>query len=300
MAPVASAQYHFVAMLTPSSASKLLSWISGWVTVFAWQANVASVGYLTATQIQALVVLNDPTYIYERWHATMIFWAVVVISTCVNVLGIGILPHLETMVGILHVCLWFVSLVPLVYLSPHRSASSTFTDFENNSGWENNAVSWCIGLLTVVYPFLGFEGVCHISEEAQNAALTVPWSMVISMIINGALGFGFLIGLLFSVTDFEGALKSPTKSPLVEILYQALQSKSAATAIVGLFIVVAICTELGMVASTSRLTWAFARDNGLPFSKFFAHVRSIFATHGLVLLLTVISLLDKSALQGSA
>ena len=29
MAPVASAQYHFVAMLTPSDASKLWSWVSG-------------------------------------------------------------------------------------------------------------------------------------------------------------------------------------------------------------------------------------------------------------------------------
>ena len=29
MAPVASAQYHFVAMLTPPSVSKVLSWISG-------------------------------------------------------------------------------------------------------------------------------------------------------------------------------------------------------------------------------------------------------------------------------
>lgn len=29
MAPVASAQYHFVAMLTPPGASKLLSWVSG-------------------------------------------------------------------------------------------------------------------------------------------------------------------------------------------------------------------------------------------------------------------------------
>ena len=96
--------------------------------------------------------------------------------------------------------------------------------------------------------------------------------MVISLIINGILGFGFLLGLLFSVTDIEGALKSSTKSPIVEITYQAVQSKSATTAIVSLFIVLAICAEIGMVASTSRLTWAFARDNGLPLSKFFALV----------------------------
>ena len=177
VAPISSAQYHFAAMLTPPGTSKLLSWLSGkaprstdrvvpfisdslvdilgWVTVFAWQSNVASVGYLAALQIQALVLLNYDSYVYERWHGSMLFWAVVVVSTCVNVFGNKILPHLETIAGILHVCLFFVFLVPLVYLSPHPTPAAVFTDFENNSGWKSNVVSWCIGLLTVTYPFIG-------------------------------------------------------------------------------------------------------------------------------------------------
>ena len=175
MAPVSSAQYYFVAMLSNDSSSKLLSWIAGlfcisepvirtrsltffyigWVTVFAWQANIASVGYLTATNLQALIVLNYENYIYERWHGTLIFWMIVIFSACVNIFAIKALPHLETLVGILHVCLWFIWTIPLVYLLPHNSATFVFTDFENNSGWSNNGISWCLGLLTVTYPFIG-------------------------------------------------------------------------------------------------------------------------------------------------
>ena len=129
--------------------------ILGWVTVFAWQSNIASVGYLTAMQIQAMVMLNYESYVYERWHGSMLFWGVVIASICVNVFAIKILPHLETIAGILHVCLFFVFLVPFTYLSPHPTAAAVFTDFENNSGWNNNVVSWCIGLLTVTYPFIG-------------------------------------------------------------------------------------------------------------------------------------------------
>ena len=129
--------------------------ILGWVTIFAWQSNIASVGYLTATQIQALVMLNYESYGYERWHGSMLFWAVLITSTCINVFGIKILPHLETLAGVFHVCLFFVFLVPLCYLSPHPTAATVFTDFENSSGWNNNVVSWCIGLLTVTYPFIG-------------------------------------------------------------------------------------------------------------------------------------------------
>ena len=128
--------------------------MSGWITVFAWQANVASVGVIVATDIQALVVLNNSTYVHQRWHGSMIFWAVVIVSTCVNVFGTRLLPHLETIAGILHVCLFFMFLVPLAYLSS-RSGAAVFTDFENNSGWPSNGVSWCLGLLTVTYPFIG-------------------------------------------------------------------------------------------------------------------------------------------------
>ena len=140
--------------------SDLLVNILGWLTVFAWQSNIASVGYLVAMQIQALIMLNYESYVYERWHGSMLFWAVLIISTCVNVFGIKILPHLETIAGILHICLFFVFLVPLVYLSPHPTAAAVFTDFENNSGWNNNVVSWCIGLLAVTYPFTGMTKPC--------------------------------------------------------------------------------------------------------------------------------------------
>ena len=141
--------------------------ILGWVTVFAWQSNIAAVGYLVATQIQALVMLNYESYVYERWHGSMLFWAVVIVSTCVNVFGIKFLPHLETIAGIFHVCLFFVFLVPLVYLSPHPTAATVFTDFENSSGWNNNVVSWCIGLLTVTYPFIGMA-TSYYSMTAPN------------------------------------------------------------------------------------------------------------------------------------
>ena len=102
--------------------------------------------------------------------------------------------------------------------------------------------------------------------------MVVPRSMVLSVVINGVLAFAFLLGLLFGVPDIQDALNSPTKSPIVGIMYQTFQSKTAATAVMGLFVAVYFCVVMGMVASTSRLTWAFARDNGLPFSRVIAYV----------------------------
>ena len=97
--------------------------------------------------------------------------------------------------------------------------------------------------------------------------------MVISLVINGVMAFAFVLGVLFGVPDMKAASDSPMKSVSLAIVYQNLQSKTAATAFGGLSVAVGFFSAMGMVASTSRLTWAFARDNGLPFSETIAYVR---------------------------
>jgi len=112
------------------------------------------------------------------------------------------------------------------------------------------------------------------SEEVKRASTTMPRVMMLTVLINGVLAFGFLIALLFSVGDIEAALSSPTGYPIIQIFYQATGSVKGATLMMSAIIVIAFCSAFGILASVSRLTWAFARDQGLPFSNFFAHVSS--------------------------
>lgn len=113
----------------------------------------------------------------------------------------------------------------------------------------------------------------RIGEEVENAATSVPRSMVLTVLINGILAFGWIIALLFSIGDVDAALDSKTGYPIIHIFYEATGSIPAATAMMSAIIVVAFFATLGILASTSRLTWAFARDKGFPFPEFFAYVR---------------------------
>lgn len=59
--------------------------------------------------------------------------------------------------GVLHV-IGFVAIVSVLgALSTKHSAAYVFTEFSNTSGWSNDGVSWLVGLLSTVYPFLGYE-----------------------------------------------------------------------------------------------------------------------------------------------
>lgn len=110
------------------------------------------------------------------------------------------------------------------------------------------------------------------SEEVRKASTTIPKILVLTIVINGALAFAFLIGLLYSIGDVTAALNTNTGYPIIEIFYQATQSTKAATAMMAGIIIIAFCSTFGILASVSRLTWAFARDGGLPFSEFFSYV----------------------------
>lgn len=112
------------------------------------------------------------------------------------------------------------------------------------------------------------------SEEIENAVTVVPRAMITSIVLNGALGFGFLIALLFSMGDIYAALGTATGYPIIEIFYSATGSKLAATLMISGIVVSAITSTWGLLAAASRMTWAFCRDNGLPYSKYFAHVWS--------------------------
>jgi amino acid transporter len=102
------------------------------------------------------------------------------------------------------------------------------------------------------------------SEEITNASVAVPTSIMLSVLINGSMGFGMLIAMLFCSGDLGTALESPTGYPFMSIFYQATGSK-AGTAVMGSIVTtMGATTSVGMLASTSRQFWSFARDRGIP------------------------------------
>lgn len=56
--------------LAPKSWRKPLSYMTGWLLVLGWQADLASVAYLGGTIIQGLASLNYPEYEVQRWQAS--------------------------------------------------------------------------------------------------------------------------------------------------------------------------------------------------------------------------------------
>lgn len=155
-----------LAWKTPSSC---LHYLSGWITVFAWQAAVTSICYLFAGQVQGLAILNHPEYVPQRWHATLIMWATIAVAFAINIYCIKLLPTIQLVGGIFHVIFFIVLIVPLVVLAPRSTPEFVFTELLNEGGWKSDGVSWCLGMLTVTYCF---TGMFLIYSTRQDSTLT--------------------------------------------------------------------------------------------------------------------------------
>lgn len=106
----------------------------------------------------------------------------------------------------------------------------------------------------------------------KDSANVVPRSMVIGLVMSGALTMGFSIAILFGVGDINLALRSPTRYAIIHVFLTATGSRGATTALICTLVLTLLFSTFGLLACASRLAWAFARDKGLPFPGYFAHV----------------------------
>ena len=91
---------------------------------------------------------------------------------------------------------------------------------------------------------------------------------MLSILINGVLGFAMVLALMFCIGDVQAALDAQKTLiyPFLEIFLQAVGSTPGACLMASLVVLIGICSTVGDFAATSRMLWSFSRDHGTPFS----------------------------------
>ncbi|KAH2189386.1 hypothetical protein KXV88_008681 [Aspergillus fumigatus] len=230
MAPTSGGQYHWVSEFAPRRAQKFLSYITGWLSATGWQCAIVSIAFLAGTIIQGLVVLNDPTYEFQRWHGTLLVVAITTFSILFNTFLAKNLPMVEGLILIIHVVGLFAIIIPLWVLAPRNT------------------------------------------EEIKDAAETLPKAMMSAVAVNGVLGFVMVVTLCFTLGDVDSILSTPTGFPFIQIFYNTTNSYAATNTMTAVLVITLTASTITEVATASRQLWSFARDQGLPFSSFFAYV----------------------------
>ncbi|KAH7026622.1 amino acid/polyamine transporter I [Microdochium trichocladiopsis] len=291
--PIAGAQYYWTYYLATPNTKMFVTWMQGWATWLGYVFFLATCLNSNTVLLHGVIQINNPEYEATGWRTCLIIIATLGLYTAINLWGFRSVPWIELVAGILNICFFIITVAALWMLSP-RNGPEFFLTMSSASGYENSFVSWNVGMLTHLWTFISFEGIIHMGEETKDAKRVVPKAMVWAIATNGVTGLIAVVTFLACMPPVEDMLSS--SSPFIYLIVTSTGSVTVAT-VIGTGVSIALmCAGMTVYSSASRLTWAWARDGGLP--SYFGHVdaktrvplRAVLLTCAIVVVLNFLNL----------
>ena len=275
--PLAGGQYSWVAVLAPIKWARGLSWTCGWFMLVGIIANGAVNNFIGANFLLGMANLSYPSYTIQRWHTSVVTYGIILMTGTVNIFFPKILNKLSKGILVWNITSFFVIIITLLVCTgvkksdSFQSASFVFTEFRNETGL-SPALGVIAGLLQTFYSLCCFDAPAHMTEEMMNPTREAPKAIIFAVGLGAVTGLIFLITAFFCVGDIQSASNSTTGVPLIQIFYNATQSVPGACVLASLITVILLVCANSLMAEGSRSLWAFARDHGLPASRYISKV----------------------------
>lgn len=210
----------------------------------------------------------------ERWHTVLIAYLITVIAALSNIYLPHILNKLSKAIFVWNLLSFAVCLITILATNDHKqSAKYVFSDFENFTGW-NAPYAVCLGILQSAFGMCCYDAPAHMTEEIKNARKQAPRAIIMAVYIGFFTGFIWLIALCFCIGDLEATGSTPTGVPVIEIIFNSTNNIAGTSTLASMIAVIATVCANSLMAEGSRAVYAFARDNGLPFSETLSKVSS--------------------------
>lgn len=268
--PTAGGLYYWSAKLAGKNAPAW-SWYTGWFNLLGQVGVTAGIDFGLAFFVTAELNLLWG-YATDARHVIAIYAVVLFLHGLLNTFGVRLVAFLND------VSVWWhiggvLIIVGALFIIPshHQSASFVFTHFVNNTGWGSSLYVFLIGLLLAQYTFTGYDASAHMTEETQDADVTAPWGIVMSIVVSLIAGWILLIGVTAAIQNYNGELNSATGVPPAQIFIDAIGKRGGE---ILLFIVIGAQFYCGMssVTANSRMIYAFSRDGAIPGSGFWHRI----------------------------
>lgn len=238
-----------------------------------WQSYVPAASNVCATALQGFAVVASDSYVPETWHVALLTILVCSFAILFNVYLARKLPGIEAAVFTLYALAFVAFFIILLAMGSRSGVKTMFTHFEDNANWGSIGTACFVGVSGPVITLIGSDSAVHMAEELKNASRQLPKVMLFTAAVNYLLGFLMLIAFIAVVGDVAAVLESPTGSPYIQVIWNATQSRTATMVMVAFIVFFFIFGSVNSNTTSSRQLYAFARDGGLPFSRWISFVR---------------------------
>jgi amino acid transporter len=266
--PTAGGLYHWSSIL----GGKGWGWGAAWFNLLGLIFVTASVD-VGAYTLFANIVLPlfgvDPTkltLVHQFVGVTIILLA----QATLNHKAVTLTTKLTDFSGYLIFAVSIILMLAMLAFAPTHDFSRLFqfTNFSGENGgsvWpssSNGAFMVLLAMLWPIYTITGFDASAHTSEETVNAATNVPKGILRSVYLSGIFGFIMVAGFVVALPSIaEGAKQGG--NVFFWLMDQVIPAWLKLPLEFGIVIANFLC-GLACVTSTSRMTYAFARDGGMP------------------------------------
>ncbi|KAJ5290780.1 Amino acid/polyamine transporter I [Penicillium angulare] len=269
--PTAGGVYYQTFVLSPLWCRRVASWICGWSYVAGNITITLAVNFGTTLLFVSCLNIFEKspgvglTDDFQAYQTFLIFLAITFLTHAIPALLNKYLPYLETFAIFWTIAGLIAIVVCLLAIAKQgrHNASWVFGEFVPQAGWPAGW-SFFIGLLQAAYATSATGMIVSLCEEVEEPAVMVPKAMVGTVCINTIAGLLFLVPVCFVLPDLEMLANLASGQPTPVIFQKAIGNNVGAFCLMIPLLVLGLICGIGCVTATSRCTWAFARDGGIP------------------------------------
>jgi amino acid transporter len=292
--PTSGAMYHWSSRL----GGKGWGWFTAWFNIVGNLTLLAGVDYGCAQFLTPLIGLDASTK-----NLLMVYVAILLSHALINHYGIRLVARLNDLSVAVHL-LGIIAIVgALLVFAPKQPAGFFFERVTHNpSNWPYWG-AFIIGLLQAQWTFTGYDASAAVSEETVDPRRRAPWGMVMAVVVSSIVGYLLLIALTLAIKDLAAVLNATDASgnpmPAVIVILQTALGERAGSIFSALVAMAMWFCGLSAVTWSSRVVYAFARDEGLPASRLWRRVSRKHQTPAAAIWLSIIVALLAAVYSGA-
>ncbi|KAK3329462.1 amino acid/polyamine transporter I [Apodospora peruviana] len=279
--PTAGGVYHWATIAAGPKWGRIVGFFTGWINFYGWMFDLAALVQITANiLVNMYVVYHQDTYVYDAWQVYVTYLLILWITTGIIIFANRVIPHTQNL-GMFFVIAGGIITIIVLAAMPKQHASNHFVwgSFEENNltGW-GGGVAFLTGVLNGSFTIGTPDAITHMAEELPRPRKDLPKAIALQIGLGFLYAFCFAIALCYAITDLDALTLGINTYPLASIYAQATANSDGSQnlgATFGLLFII-FCSSflcvVGTVLTNSRIYWALARDNAVPFAPFFSRV----------------------------
>lgn len=264
--PTSGALYHWASLLGGPG----WGWVTAWLNLIGLIAAIAGIDYGCAQFMVPLLGLPDTTP-----NHMLVFGLLLLSHAVLNHVGIRAVARLNDFSAIYHMAGVALVVLALAFFAPKQPLSMVFTEAFSTMTDKPYWFAFLAGLLQAQWTYTGYDASAHTIEETKNARVSAPWGIYLSVAVSGLFGYIMLIFVTLAIRDLGAT--AAAANPFIHIFEQALGNEFGRVVLWVVTLAMWFC-GLSCVTSTSRMIFAFSRDDGMPLSRVWKQVSKRYRT----------------------